>query len=133
MIEIGLGTLIILAVALIASGLLDGILQFPIGSLLLTVAAAVGLILLLRGGYRLALKRSGADQNTLRDSRLAWTLSCFVMLLALLTPFLIDPLNIFAAAGFPLGHYFAGHGVLIALAALMFFYAGRQARIKGSD
>lgn len=133
MIEIGLGTLIILAVALTASGLLDGIIPFPIGALFLAVMAAAGAMLILRGAYRIALKRSEAGQAGLRLSRLAWTISSLVMLFGLLTPFLIDPLNLVAAAGFPLGHYLAGQGILIVFAVLIFLFAGWQARIRGTD
>ena len=133
MIEIGLGTLIILAVALTTSGLLDGIIPFPVGTLLLAVAAAVGALFILRGAYRIALKRSSGDQAGLRISRLAWTISSLAVFFGLLTPFLIDPLNLLTAGGFPLGHYLAGQGILIVFAVLAFLYAGWQARIKGTD
>lgn len=133
MAEIVLGLLAVGVAAAIASGLTAGLVPVPLGTGAIVSVLLVGLLLVLRGLYRLAKKRGQASHYELKSAGLAGTIVGITIVTALCLPSLSETLNLATVGGFPLGLYLMGQGALVLFAALLFVYAVRQNRIDARD
>lgn len=132
MIEIGLGILAIMAAAGITLGLSDGLVPFPLGSGVIVTLAISALALMLRGWYRLSLKRGKHSRHRVRSTGLAFAVAGLAIVIALTLPALSETANLISVGGFPIGTYILGQGIFILFAILLFLFAGWQRRIDAA-
>jgi putative solute:sodium symporter small subunit len=134
MIEIALGSLLVAAAVMILMGAGDMLFPapdlFPLLGFGGTAAiAGLGLILIVRGLFRLLRHRRGANYHWLRTTGLMWAALLLLIAFGIVIPALVQALNLVTIGGFPLGYYMAAQGCLIALVALAFVFAAKQERI----
>lgn len=122
MIEIGLGLALLSAAAALAFGLTDGLIPFPLGTGVIASVAIAGLIVILRGLYRLARKRTD-EPHALRSLGVMTTLAGLAIATAMALPAWLETLDLVTMGGFPLGLYVMGQGVLIFFVLLLFAFA----------
>ncbi len=138
MIELGVGLLMILGAAAIATGiaatLAGGIDLLPLIGLGGTaVLAAAGLLIGAAGALRLAIRRHDAHRHLLRSARLTAASLLILSALALGAPLAADMLNLVQMDGVRLGYLVAAQVSLAGLALLAFVWALRQNRIDAQD
>lgn len=138
MIELGVGLLMILGAAAIATGiaatLAGGIDLLPLIGLGGTaVLAAAGLLIGAAGALRLAIRRYDAHRHLLRSARLTAASLLILSALALGAPLAADMLNLVQMDGVRLGYFAAAQVSLAGLALLAFVWALRQNRIDAQD
>jgi putative solute:sodium symporter small subunit len=135
MIEIGLGILAAAAGAAIVLGPSFAPAIVPPGPYLLlgpwgtTVLVGFGLILVVRGAYRLERKRQSSDQHWLRTCGLMLTTLLITLCVVFAPLLLVELLNLVKIGGFPLGFYMAAQGILVAIAIVAFVFSAYQDRI----
>jgi putative solute:sodium symporter small subunit len=139
LIEIALGILVIAATIPILMGAGDT-LRLPVGDLFPILGfggtfsiAAIGLILVLHGAYRLAKKRRQGSLHALRTLGLMWVMVGLVVFFGLMVPLFAAPLNVAGLGGVPLGYYIAAQGSLIAIVMLAFIHAAKQDAIDEEE
>lgn len=138
MIELGMGVLMMLGAAAIATGiaaaLAGGIDLLPLiglgGTALL---AAAGLLIGAAGALRLAIRRHDAHRYVLRSARLTAASLLVLSALALGAPLAADVLNLARIEGVRLGYLVAAQISLAGLALLAFVWALRQNQIDAED
>jgi putative solute:sodium symporter small subunit len=140
-IEIALGTILVLVVAGAlsagAAGLLLGASGFDpvilVGYGGMAVLLAVGLVLVLSGALRRAIHREPANRHALRSARLALRVSLAVAALAAGPAMIAELLNLLRITALPAGTYAAAEGALIGLVVVAFAWTARQSRIDREE
>lgn len=134
MIEIILGLVAITAAAAAALGFAEGRVPFPVGLETTGAIAALGVLLLAHGLYRIRLKRrEEGRRHWFRSIGLMGVVLVLTSVLALVIPAIAPLLNVFRVAGFPLGYYMAAQGSLIGLVILLFVYAAYADSVDGQE
>lgn len=133
MIETGIGILL-LGLALAAGlGLGQGAIPIPLGIASSAAIAALGLLLVCHGIYRLRLKRGTGDRHWLRTSGLMWLVLALLGVFGLAVPLAAPLLNAVRLAGFPIGYYMAAQGSLVVFVIMLFAFAWRADAIDEQE
>jgi len=138
-IQIVLGSLAVLGALVILMGAGDT-LRLPIGDLFPLIGflgtgliASLGALLIAQGAYSRRLRRPHHDRHGFRSCGLASASLLGVLLLALVTPLMAEPLNLVSIGGFPAGYYMAAQGTLLGLVILIFLTVLRQDTIDAEE